>query len=114
MLTAEVLEAVVSGLQTRAGGDAYPPLASATAKHFVAYSLENPREGFDPAVDEGWLRSYYFPAFQAAVRDAKVPPPPPLPLLCRSSSGAGGPAPAPNLLLLEGALRVAPEAGPQQ
>ena len=43
-------------------------------QHFVAYSLDKtpPRLSFDPNVTIWDLRQTYFPAFEAAVKRAKV------------------------------------------
>ncbi len=45
---------------------------SATAKHFAANNTEYDRNHTDSIVDERTLREIYLPAFEAAVKDAKV------------------------------------------
>mmetsp|Transcript_23832 Transcript_23832/g.54202 ORF Transcript_23832/g.54202 Transcript_23832/m.54202 type:complete len:752 (-) Transcript_23832:113-2368(-) len=72
VLTGALGSAMIRGMQWT-GNSTHPPLTTATAKHFVAYSLDRspPRLEFDPKIDEGWLRSYYLPAFKSVV-DAGV------------------------------------------
>jgi beta-glucosidase len=45
---------------------------SATVKHFIANNSEFDRRKSDAVVDERTLREIYMPAFEAAVRDARV------------------------------------------
>jgi len=45
---------------------------SATVKHFAANNQEYDRHNVDSVVDERTLREIYFPAFEAAVKDAKT------------------------------------------
>ncbi|MFW5949737.1 MAG: beta-glucosidase [archaeon] len=46
--------------------------AIATAKHYVANNQEQDRHGVNVNVDERTLREIYFPAFEAAVKEADV------------------------------------------
>eukprot|EP00730_Choanoeca_flexa_P007281 TRINITY_DN12307_c0_g1_i1.p2 TRINITY_DN12307_c0_g1~~TRINITY_DN12307_c0_g1_i1.p2 ORF type:complete len:766 (+),score=187.19 TRINITY_DN12307_c0_g1_i1:2778-5075(+) len=72
-LTAELAVAFITGLQHLPDSNHYPALA-ATAKHFDGYTLDKtpPRLSFDPRVPIWDLRQTYFPAFKAAVQQAKV------------------------------------------
>jgi len=63
-LAAELSSSLIKGLQSRNVG--------ASVKHFAANSQEHRRMSSDSVVDERTLREIYFPAFEAAVKDAKA------------------------------------------
>ncbi len=69
-LTARMGVTLIKGLQ---GDDPQYLKVAATAKHYAVHSgPENERHHFDARVDERDLRETYLPAFEAAVREAKV------------------------------------------
>ncbi|HOU13897.1 MAG TPA: glycoside hydrolase family 3 C-terminal domain-containing protein [Anaerolineae bacterium] len=69
-LTARMGVTLIKGLQ---GDDPKYLKVAATAKHYAVHSgPENERHHFDARVDERDLRETYLPAFEAAVREAKV------------------------------------------
>ncbi len=63
-LAARVAVAYVRGVQSRG--------VSATIKHFVGNDSEYARRTSDSVIDERALRELYLPAFEAAVKEAKV------------------------------------------
>ena len=63
-LAARLAVAYVEGVQSRG--------VSATIKHFVGNDSEYARRTSDSTIDERTLRELYLPAFEAAVKEAKV------------------------------------------
>jgi beta-glucosidase len=63
-LAARIVVGYVKGVQSQG--------VSATVKHFAANNSEFDRHNTDSVVDERTLREIYLPAFEAAVREARV------------------------------------------
>ena len=63
-LNARLAVAYIEGVQAQG--------VSATVKHFAANNQEYDRHNVNSIVDERTLRELYFPAFEAAVKEAKV------------------------------------------
>lgn len=68
-LTSQLGVSFIKGLQGEKEGHLK---LVATSKHFVANNEENRRNSGSAEVDELSLREYYFPAFEASVKDGKV------------------------------------------